>query len=201
MLHGTTGYQQLLVNAQGRRVERVGVTAPDLRAQGADRGQGSVPDDRRTSYSRWRRRRSARSERRVVAIDPSNGDVLAFVSTPTFDPNGFARGLTVPEYRALAENIDTAAVSTARCAASTRRARRSSRSWRSRRCSTASWPPRPRATAAATGSSRAPATGTATGRSGGHGTVNMHTRDRAVLRHLFLRRFRTRSASTACTTS
>ena len=42
----------------------------------------------------------------VVAIDPSNGDVLAFVSTPTFDPNGFARGLTVAEYRALAEDID-----------------------------------------------------------------------------------------------
>jgi penicillin-binding protein 2 len=42
----------------------------------------------------------------VVAIDPSNGDILAFVSTPTFDPNGFARGLTVPEYRALADSLD-----------------------------------------------------------------------------------------------
>ncbi len=42
----------------------------------------------------------------VVAIDPNNGDVIAFVSTPTFDPNGFARGLTVPEYRALEDDID-----------------------------------------------------------------------------------------------
>jgi penicillin-binding protein 2 len=25
----------------------------------------------------------------VVAIDPANGDVLAFVSTPAFDPTGF----------------------------------------------------------------------------------------------------------------
>ena len=32
--------------------------------------------------------------------------VLAFVSTPTFDPNGFARGLTVAEYRDLEEDID-----------------------------------------------------------------------------------------------
>src|SRR5215218_7601397 len=30
MLHGTTGYQQLLVNAQGRRVDRVGLSAPEL---------------------------------------------------------------------------------------------------------------------------------------------------------------------------
>jgi penicillin-binding protein 2 len=32
--------------------------------------------------------------------------VIAFVSTPTFDPNGFARGLTYAEYAALSENID-----------------------------------------------------------------------------------------------
>jgi penicillin-binding protein 2 len=42
----------------------------------------------------------------VVAIDPSNGDVLAFASTPGFDPNRFARGLTTSEYRALQDNID-----------------------------------------------------------------------------------------------
>ena len=29
-LHGETGYQQLLVNAQGRRVDRLGLKAPDL---------------------------------------------------------------------------------------------------------------------------------------------------------------------------
>ena len=36
----------------------------------------------------------------------NTGDVIAFVSTPTYDPNGFARGLTVPEYRALADDLD-----------------------------------------------------------------------------------------------
>jgi len=42
----------------------------------------------------------------VVAIDPRNGDVVAYVSTPMFDPNGFARGLTVPEYAALQGDVD-----------------------------------------------------------------------------------------------
>ena len=42
----------------------------------------------------------------VVAIDPNNGDVVAFVSMPTFDPNGFARGLSVSEYAALQNDID-----------------------------------------------------------------------------------------------
>src|SRR5690349_2981537 len=42
----------------------------------------------------------------VVAIDPDNGDVLALVSTPGFDPNPFTRGLTRAEYGALRDDID-----------------------------------------------------------------------------------------------
>ena len=42
----------------------------------------------------------------VVALDPSNGDVLALVSLPGFDPTLFAQGITRAEYRVLAEDID-----------------------------------------------------------------------------------------------
>ena len=41
-----------------------------------------------------------------MAIDPNNGDVIALVSTPGFDPNPFGRGLTNAEYGALRDNID-----------------------------------------------------------------------------------------------
>jgi penicillin-binding protein 2 len=104
-LHGETGYQQLLVNAQGRRVERVGLTAPDLVRKEPVAGDDLVLtlDARlqRVAEEALGGQRAA-----VVAIDPANGDILAFVSTPTFDPNGFARGLTVPEYRALEDDLD-----------------------------------------------------------------------------------------------
>jgi penicillin-binding protein 2 len=104
-LHGQTGYQQLLVNAQGRRVERVGVKSPDL-----VRKEPVAGDDLYLSID-YRVQKAAEDalvgqRAAVVAIDPHNGDIIAFVSTPTFDPNGFARGLTVPEYRALADDID-----------------------------------------------------------------------------------------------
>jgi len=104
-LHGTTGYQQLLVNAQGRRVDRVGLQTPEL-----ERKEPVAGDDLFLSID-WRVQKVAEDalagkRAAVVAIDPANGDVLAFVSTPTFDPNGFTRGLTVPEYRALADDID-----------------------------------------------------------------------------------------------
>src|SRR5688572_6566209 len=42
----------------------------------------------------------------VVAIDPRNGDVLALVSRPGFDPNLFGRGLTRAEFDGLQNNID-----------------------------------------------------------------------------------------------
>lgn len=37
----------------------------------------------------------------IVAIDPRNGEVLAFVNYPSFDPNLFARGIKHDEWRAL----------------------------------------------------------------------------------------------------
>ena len=104
-LHGETGHQQLLVNAQGRRVDRVGVTAPELERKEPVAGDDLILTiDRHLQEVAEAALRGQRAA--VVAIDPANGDVLAFVSTPTFDPNGFARGLTVAEYRALADDID-----------------------------------------------------------------------------------------------
>ncbi|HEY0859130.1 MAG TPA: penicillin-binding protein 2, partial [Albitalea sp.] len=42
----------------------------------------------------------------LVAIDPRNGEVLAFVSKPTFDPNLFVDGIDVENWRELNESID-----------------------------------------------------------------------------------------------
>jgi penicillin-binding protein 2 len=104
-LHGDTGHQQLLVNAQGRLVERVGLSATELQRQEPMAGNDLVLAlDMRVQRAAEQALAGKRAA--VVAIDPNNGDVVAFVSTPTFDPNGFARGLSVTEYAALQGNID-----------------------------------------------------------------------------------------------
>jgi len=37
----------------------------------------------------------------AIALDPRSGEVLAFVSSPAYDPNAFSRGLTRKEWQAL----------------------------------------------------------------------------------------------------
>ncbi|HYP31264.1 MAG TPA: penicillin-binding transpeptidase domain-containing protein, partial [Burkholderiaceae bacterium] len=42
----------------------------------------------------------------LVAIDPRNGEILAFVSKPTFDPNLFVDGIDPDNWKELNESID-----------------------------------------------------------------------------------------------
>jgi len=102
-LHGFNGYQQIVVNAQGRTVDRQSAYQP--RAQAPVPGKDLVlAMDLPTQQAA----EAALGEHRgaVVALDPSNGDVLALVSHPGFDPSQFARGLTRSEYAALTGNED-----------------------------------------------------------------------------------------------
>jgi penicillin-binding protein 2 len=104
-LHGKAGFQQLLVNAQGRSVERIGNEAAHLERREPVSGNDLfLTIDQRVQQAAEEALRGQRAS--AVAIDPANGDIIAFVSTPAFDPNLFARGLTRPEYLALTENPD-----------------------------------------------------------------------------------------------
>lgn len=102
-LHGEPGVKQLLVNAQGRRVERIGREDVPLETRQPVAGNDLfLTIDLRVQQAAEEALRGQRGA--VVAIDPANGDVLAFVSTPAFDPNLFARGLSRAEYLALTED-------------------------------------------------------------------------------------------------
>lgn len=104
-LHGLNGYQQILVNAQGRSVKFQGAYQPDLRAEAPVPGKDLVLAlDLPTQQAA----EAALGEHRgaVVALDPANGDVLALVSHPGFDPSLFGRGLTRSEYALLTDNED-----------------------------------------------------------------------------------------------
>ena len=104
-LHGKNGYREILVNAQGRSVQKVGAYAPDLKSSAPDAGEDLVLSiDLATQQAAENGLGANRGA--VVAIDPRNGDVLALASHPGFDPGLFARGLTRTEYAALTDDPD-----------------------------------------------------------------------------------------------
>jgi penicillin-binding protein 2 len=104
-LHGTNGFREVLVNAQGRSVQKAGGFAPDLRSRAPKAGADLILSidlaAQQAAEEGLKGRRGA-----VVAIDPANGDVLAMASTPGFDPSLFGRGLTRAEYDTLEKDID-----------------------------------------------------------------------------------------------
>jgi penicillin-binding protein 2 len=104
-LHGKNGFREVLVNAQGRSVERQGAFVPNLRTRAPSAGEDLLLSIdlklQRVAEAALAGHRGA-----AVALDPANGDVLALVSLPGFDPNLFARGITPGEYNALANDED-----------------------------------------------------------------------------------------------
>jgi len=104
-LHGVNGSREVLVNAQGRSVERQGAFVPKLHSKAPLAGDDLLLSIdlkiQRVAEAALAGHRGA-----VVALDPNNGDVLALVSLPGFDPTVFGQGITAAEYRALAEDID-----------------------------------------------------------------------------------------------
>ena len=104
-LHGTNGFREVLVNAQGRSVQKQGALTPSLRVRPPAAGQDlmltlDMPTQRVAEAALVDKRGA------LVALDPRNGDVIALVSRPGFDPNLFGRGLTRAEFAGLNDNID-----------------------------------------------------------------------------------------------
>ena len=97
-LHGTTGFEEVETSAGGRAVRRLKSHAPtpgDRLTLSVDIRLQALVEDMFGS------RRGA-----LVALDPRSGEVLAFVSKPTFDPNLFVDGIDVDSWRELNESID-----------------------------------------------------------------------------------------------
>jgi penicillin-binding protein 2 len=97
-LHGTTGVEEVEVDAGGRAVRTLSRTPPisgnNLRLSLDIRLQQAIE--------------AAFGERRgaMVAIEPATGEVLAFVSKPGFDPNLFVEGIDPASWEALNESPD-----------------------------------------------------------------------------------------------
>ena len=105
VLRGKAGFRQVLVNAQGRAVEHQGAFTPKLETRAPRAGDDvTLALDLGAQLAAETALKDLRGA--VVALDPGTGDVIAFASTPNFDPNRFAKGISSREYNELATSID-----------------------------------------------------------------------------------------------
>jgi len=107
MLHGDVGFQQIVTNAFGRQVPVETrefsdiLPASEAPTPGANLYLSLDLDLQRVATQALEGRRGS-----IVAIDPTNGEILALVSAPTFDPNAFATGMSRSDYNALQNDED-----------------------------------------------------------------------------------------------
>ena len=107
LLHGDVGFRQVVTNALGRQVpvETRDFEDSDPASQNPSPGDNVYLsldlDLQRVAATELEGRRGA-----VVAIDPNNGEILALFSSPSFDPNAFATGMSPSEYSALQNDAD-----------------------------------------------------------------------------------------------
>ncbi|WP_017877628.1 penicillin-binding protein 2 [Janthinobacterium sp. CG3] len=97
-LHGTTGYEEVEVSARGRAMRTLSrkaavpgnnlILSIDIELQ-------KVVEE---AFGEWRGA--------MVAIEPSTGDILAYVSRPGYDPNLFVDGIDQQSWNELNTSLD-----------------------------------------------------------------------------------------------
>jgi penicillin-binding protein 2 len=98
VLHGKVGVQQVETTAQGRILRVLQRTPPVAGRNLYLTLDSRLQDAAEKAFGDY--------TGAAVALDPRNGDVLALVSMPTYDPNPFVNGIEQADYQALREDDD-----------------------------------------------------------------------------------------------
>ena len=97
-LHGQTGNEQAEIDASGRIVRT-------LKRTPATAGKNLyLTIDSHVQQAAYQALGDDAGA--VVAIDPSNGEILAMVSKPSYDPNLFVNGISEQQYQHLQQTLD-----------------------------------------------------------------------------------------------
>lgn len=98
-LHGTTGFEQVEVDAGGRAVRVLRSTSPQSGSNLMLTLDAKLQEVAEQAFGDYRGA--------LVAIDPTNGEVLAFVSKPGYDPALFIDGIDTETWDELNNSPDT----------------------------------------------------------------------------------------------
>lgn len=97
-MHGTSGFESVEVDAGGRGIRVLSRTPP---VSGNNLNLTIDAKLQQVAETAFGKRRGA-----LVAIDPENGEILALVSMPTYDPNLFVDGIRSDDWDVLNTDIN-----------------------------------------------------------------------------------------------
>lgn len=98
LLHGTPGYESVEADAHNNVLRHLGHEEP---VRGNDLYLSIDYGLQKVATDQMKGKRGA-----VVAMDPNTGEILALVSTPSFNPNLFVTGISRTDYAAYRDNLD-----------------------------------------------------------------------------------------------
>ncbi|MEQ9506031.1 MAG: penicillin-binding protein 2 [Hyphomonas sp.] len=98
-LRGRPGRRRVVTNAHGRPMQELEQDPANAAVPGKDLFVTIDSELQRVAIERFEGESGA-----AVVIDVTNGDVLAMVSTPAFDPNSFVNGISGKDYAELRDN-------------------------------------------------------------------------------------------------
>jgi penicillin-binding protein 2 len=98
-MHGTAGFEQVEVDAGGRAVRVLSRTAPLSGNNLVLTLDAKLQEVAEQAFGDYRGA--------LVAIDPTNGEVLAFISKPGYDPGLFIDGIDTETWNVLNNSPDT----------------------------------------------------------------------------------------------
>ena len=96
VLRGRAGARRVEQNAAGRIMRELG------RTEGVSGGDVRLTID--AGLQNFTQARLGQESASAVVMDVRNGDVLAAVSSPSYDPNKFVHGISSPDYALLRDN-------------------------------------------------------------------------------------------------
>ena len=106
VLRGTYGVERVEKDATGRKVQVLQTVRAPVAGQSLDLTIDAKEQQYAEQALKWGLATAGLQRGVVIVMNPQTGAIVAMVSLPTYDDNGFARGISTTDYQALLANPD-----------------------------------------------------------------------------------------------
>ena len=105
-LRGTYGMETIQRDATGRQIQVLSTDSQPIAGDSLTLTLDTKLQQQALTAVNWAMRAAKLKSAVLIAMNPQTGEILAMVSTPTYDDNQFAQGISNAQFQALLNNPD-----------------------------------------------------------------------------------------------